>query len=127
MLQNQIRTYFLWIAASVANSAVVNPNRKKTLLANGFNTFFIKGNLVYSNGPKILPKNSWLSYFMQPVFENFILADEPFPKALRIFETCVLVNNNLCRKLFSSLESPTTFNERLKLLRFHFLLQILTY
>ena len=64
---------------------------------------------------------------MQPVFENFILADESFPKALRIFETCVLVNNNLCRKLFSSLESPTTFNERLKLLRSHFLLQILTY
>ena len=64
---------------------------------------------------------------MQPVFENFILADEPFPKALQIFETCVLVNNNLCRKLFSSLESPRTFNERLKLLRFHFLLQILTY
>ena len=29
------------------------------------------------------------------VFENFILADEPFAKALWITETCVLVNNNL--------------------------------
>ena len=33
------------------------------------------------------------------VFENFVLADEPFAKALRIFETCVLLNNNLCEKL----------------------------
>ena len=30
------------------------------------------------------------------VFENFILADKPFAKALRIFEACVSVNNNLC-------------------------------
>ena len=29
------------------------------------------------------------------VFENFILADEPFAKPLEFFETCVLVNNNL--------------------------------
>ena len=34
-------------------------------------------------------------------FENFILADEPFAEALRIFETCVLVNNDLCQKLVS--------------------------
>ena len=34
-------------------------------------------------------------------FANFILADEPFAKALRIFETSVLVNNNLCEKLVS--------------------------
>ena len=30
------------------------------------------------------------------------------------FETFVLVNNNLCGKLFSSLESPTTFAESFK-------------
>ena len=29
------------------------------------------------------------------VFENFILGDELFAKALRIFETCISVNN-LC-------------------------------
>ena len=45
-----------------------------------------------------------------------ILADEPFAKALRNFETCVLVNNSLCGKLFSSLESPTTFDEIFKVL-----------
>ena len=30
---------------------------------------------------------------------SFILANEPFAKALRSFETCVLVNNNLYGKL----------------------------
>ena len=48
------------------------------------------------------------------VFKNFILADEPFAKALRIFENCVLVNNNLCGKLVLSLELPNKFNERFK-------------
>ena len=43
--------------------------------------------------------------------DNFTLADEPFAKALRSFETWVLVNNNLCGKLFSSLESSTTLDE----------------
>ena len=32
-------------------------------------------------------------------------------KSLRILETCVLVNNNLCGNLVSSLELPTTFDE----------------
>ena len=79
---------FLWIAVSVADAAAVNPNDNKTLLADGFNTFFIKGNPVFSNGPKSQPKNpadgpilcNW-------VFDNFILANEPFPKALGRFET----------------------------------------
>ena len=48
------------------------------------------------------------------VFDNFISAEEVFAKALRSFETCVLVNNNLCGKLFSSLEFPTIFGERFK-------------
>ena len=51
---------------------------------------------------------------MQLSFLNFILAGESFAKSLQNFETYVLVNNNLCRKLFSSLESPTTFSESFK-------------
>ena len=43
---------------------------------------------------------------------DFILADESFAKALRSLETCVSVNNNLCGKLVSPLESPITFDER---------------
>ena len=31
-------------------------------------------------------------------FDNFIFADEFFAKYLLSFETCVLVNNNLCGK-----------------------------
>ena len=43
--------HFLWIAASVADDAAVCPNAIKTLLANGLNTLFLKGNPVLSNGP----------------------------------------------------------------------------
>ena len=72
------------------------------VLANGFNTFFIKGNPVFRNGPKSLPKNPpYCPILCNCIFQNFILANEPFGKALQIFETCVLVNYNLCEKLFS--------------------------
>ena len=104
--------FFLWIAVSVADAAAVNPYGIKTLLANGLSTFSITGHPVFNNGPKSPPKNSpdcpilcnWL-------FDNFILAAELFAKSLRSFETCVLVNNDLCGKLFSLLESPTIFEE----------------
>ena len=103
---------FLLLAASVADAAGVNLNDIKALLANGLSTFFIKGNPVFSNGLKSLPKNSPdCPILCKWVFDNFILAEELFAKALASFETCVLVNNKLCRKLFSSLESPTTFDE----------------
>ena len=52
--------------------------------------------------------------FCSWVFDNFILADELFAKALWGLKTCVLLNNNLCGRLFSSLESPTTFDENCK-------------
>ena len=96
---------FLWIAASVPDAAAVNPNipdaaavnpnSMEALLANGLSTLPIKGKPVFNYGPKSLPKNppdcpvlgNW-------VFDNFILADEPFEKAFRSFETCVLVNIN---------------------------------
>ena len=42
------------------------------------------------------------------VFENFILADERFAKALHSLETSVLVNNNFCEKSVPSLELPRT-------------------
>ena len=47
-------------------------------------------------------------------FENFILADEPFAKALQILETCVSVNNCLCGKLLSSFKLLIKFDERFK-------------
>ena len=48
---------FLWTATSVGDDVAVNPNGIKQLLANGLSTFPIKGKPVFSNGPKILPKN----------------------------------------------------------------------
>ena len=56
-----------------------------------------------------------------------MLADEPFVKILRIFETSVSVNNNLYGKLVSSLEFLIKFDERFKVTPIPFLFQILTY
>ena len=81
---------FLWIAASDADAAAVNLNGIKALLANGLDTFFIKSNPVFSNGPKGLPKNppdcpilcNW-------VFDNFILPGEPFASFTKPRNLCV--------------------------------------
>ena len=61
------------------------------------------------------------------VFDHFILANEPFAKALQSFDICVLVNTNLHGKLFSLLESPTTFDESFKVTSAPFFFQILIY
>ena len=106
---------FLWQAASVANAAAVNPNGIKTLLANGLSTFPIKDNPIFSNGPKNLPKNSsYCPILCNWAFDNFILAEEQFEKALRSLKTCVLINDSLFEKLFSPLEWPIIFDERFK-------------
>ena len=103
---------FLWIFASVADADVVNPYGIKTLLANGLSTFPIKGNPVFFNGPQIIPRNpSDCPIIWNWSFDIFMLTDEPFAKALRSFETCVLVNNNSCGTLFSSLQTPRIFDE----------------
>ena len=47
--------------AFVADAATVNPNGIKTLSANGLSTFPIKGDLIFINGSKILPKNCPIS------------------------------------------------------------------
>ena len=43
-------------SASLADAAAVNSNGIKMLSANGLSTFPIKGNPVFSNGLKGLPK-----------------------------------------------------------------------
>ena len=49
------------------------------------------------------------------IIEFFILlADKLFAKPLRSLKTCVLVNNNLCRKLVPTLALPITFDQRFK-------------
>ena len=70
-------------------------------------TFPIKGNPVFSYSAKSLLINT--PVLCNRVFHNYISAEKLFGKALRSFETCVLVKNNLCRKLFLSLEFVTAF------------------
>ena len=90
---------FFRLAASVTYIAAVNPNGIKTLLTNGFSTFLIKSKPVFINGPRILAKNppNFLIVDNQS-FNNFILDDEPFAKALLNAETFALVDNNLYGK-----------------------------
>ena len=84
-------------------------------LANGSSTFSTIDDLVFINSPKGLPKNPPdCTILCNWVFESFTLAEELFAKALPSLETCVLVNNDLWKKLFLSLESRTTFDEKFK-------------
>ena len=52
--------------------------------------------------------------FYPVVFLIISLAEELFAKTLRSLQTCALVHNSLYGKLVLSLESPTTFDESLK-------------
>ena len=81
-------------SCTVADAAAVKPNDIKTLSANGLNTFRIKDNPVFHNVPKSLPKNPPDFHILcNWDFDNFVLADQSFAKALRSFKTCVLVNS----------------------------------
>ena len=62
-----------------------------------------------------MPDQEW-------VYENFILADKPIRKALRIFENYLLVDNKLGGKLILSLEIPIKFDERFKVTSVSFLI-----
>ena len=88
-------------------------NGIKMLLAISISAFPIKCNPVFNNGLKSLHKHPPdCTILWNWVYDNFILIEELFVKALQSIETWVLVNNNLCGKFFSLLESPTTFDER---------------
>ena len=107
---------FSFIPASAAYGAAVNPNRIKTLLANGLITFFIKDNPVFSNGLGSLPRNSPDCIILDKwVFHSLISVDELFAKALQRFATCLLGNNNSCGKLVLSSELIMTFDENLEI------------
>ena len=79
-------TSFFWIAASVADPAVVSPKGIKRLLANGLSTFFIKWKPIFSNGSKSLLRNDpYCTILDNWIFGKLILTNESFAKALRIF------------------------------------------
>ena len=45
---------FFWIAASVAETAAINPNSTKILLVNGVSTFFVNGKSTPIDGARKL-------------------------------------------------------------------------
>ena len=53
---------------SVAAAAAVNPYGIKTLLGNGLGTFFIKGNLVCSNGQGVYLEIILIALFIKVEF-----------------------------------------------------------
>ena len=48
------------INTSVADTAAVNPNGTKTLLANSVSTFFINGQVTFLNGPRKLSNSEMI-------------------------------------------------------------------
>ena len=56
---------------------------------------------------------------------NFTLAVELFTKVLESLATCLSVNDKLCQKLASPLESPITFDTRFKVTSVPYLLLLL--
>ena len=81
-------------------------------LDNGWSTFDINEKTVFSNGSRSLPRSPPVCIILcNCIFDSFILADELFTKALQIFATCLLVNNNSCRKLVLPLELPIMFDD----------------
>ena len=79
-------------------------------------TFSINFKSTLINTPRKVPRNSpYFTILNSLVFDNFILANELFEKALKTPETCLTVNNNLCEKLVLRLELAITFDERFKI------------
>ena len=111
------------------DAAAINLNRIKTLLANGLITILVNGNPVFCNGPKSLARNPPDCIILDNwIFDNLISVHELFAKTLRRFAICLLVNNNSCEKLVSSIELLMKFDDNNKPpFFFHFLLQILLY
>ena len=119
---------FLWIAAPVTDAAAISPDCIKLLLGNGSSTFPFKSNPVFSNGLKNIPKNSHdCPILNNRVFDNFILADKPFAKALRTIETCVLVNKIYAKYYFRHWNHQQHLTKSSKLLQYYILFLTLIY
>ena len=78
----------------------------KILLPNDWSTISLKINQFFRNGRRSLPRNPPSCIFLDNwIFDNFILADQLFPKSLRRFATWLSVSNSLYGKVVSSSES----------------------
>ena len=97
-----------------AAAAAVNYKGTKPIFVNGLITYFIRGNLVFSNGPRSLPRKTFDCIILDNcVFDSLIFVDDLLVKVLRRFATCLIVNEENGReKLVSS--SPIIFLNNLK-------------
>ena len=96
----------------------------KILLPNDWSTISLKINQFFRNGGRSLPRNPPSCIFLDNwIFDNFILADQLFPKSLRRFATWLSVSNSLYGKVVSlseskfypkKLELPIKVNDDLK-------------
>ena len=100
---------FLFIAVSVADAAAVRPSTPNGLIAD-----FNKSNPDFNKNAKNI-KNPFFCHLFNCGFENLISLDVWLAKALRIFATYLLVNNNLCGKLASLSELSIIFHDNLKI------------
>ena len=108
------RYFFLFIAASVADAAAV-----RSSIPNGLIKDFKNGNPDFNKGIKNF-KNPPFCILVDCAFDKLIPADVWLVKALRIFPTCLLVNNNLCGKLVSASSAQSYLTIFLKLHQFRF-------
>ena len=105
----------LWIHASPADAAAVNPNGMKMLLANGLSTSFINDKQILSNESRCLVRNLLdCSISDIWVFDDLILANKSLANALQSLQTCLSVSDNLSGILVSSLDSWMIFNDSIK-------------
>ena len=115
---------FVIISSSVAYVALVNPNGIRILLGTVLVTFFINSNGVFNifdgNAPDCILLDNW-------VFDSLLIAEKLFPRALEKFKTYLLVNHNLCRILWLTLELPIIFDDRQFPTSISFLLLALIY
>ena len=51
------KIFHVFLHLLLIDASSVNPKEIKTLLANGLIAFFIRGNPIFSNGAKRLPRN----------------------------------------------------------------------
>ena len=106
-----MRVFFLFRNTFLINSSPYDSNAwfiydSTNLIAVGINNAIIDKR-EHKKCPYFTIIDSW-------VFDDFILAGKAFVKALEILKTCESVNDNLCEKLASSLEPPTTVDEWFK-------------
>ena len=92
----------------MADAAAVRPS-----MLNGLIAYFHKGNQDFNNSAKNL-KNLPFYILVNCAFGKLISVDVWLAKALRVFATFLLVNNNLCGKLASSSGLPIIFDDNLK-------------